>query len=179
MTKKDEKRFYDEVKPFIDNELSFIITEDDRNKYSCGGENRVLIERDGYNFEISKHVLGGGCGDKEKLIEYRILRTIMPYKYINVGYIFENSITESCWVHLKRSDGTMIITGYEQIKHKTNCCKLCLLYDPKIYTCAFNEKKHIKTKKHTANVLMYDYTIKETLSKKVNNDLVGEIMSFM
>ena len=24
---------------------------DDRNIYSCGGENRVLIERDGYSFE--------------------------------------------------------------------------------------------------------------------------------
>lgn len=60
MTKKDEKRFYDHVKPFIDNELSFIITEDDRNKYSCGGESRARRI-----FDIRKQTYGDDCDNEE------------------------------------------------------------------------------------------------------------------
>jgi hypothetical protein len=177
MTKKDEKKYYKEIKPFIEKELSFVITEDDKKKYSCGGENRVLIERDGYNYEISKHVLGQL---NNELIEYRILRTIIPYKYNNYLICDDNIFTDSCWVHLKRRNGEMDINCYEKYKLKKNCCRLCKLCDKKTEWCkSFSNKTHNQTKKHINNVIMYNDTIKQTLEKKVHNDLVRGIMSFL
>jgi uncharacterized protein YllA (UPF0747 family) len=178
MTKKDEVKYYKEIKPFIMTELSFEVLDGDNGDRICGGDRRYLIERDGYNYEISRHVLGQ---QNKELIEYRILRTIMPYKYVNNGYIFEDSITESCWVHLQRNNGSLNINCYEKIKHKTNCCDLCVLCDSKTKRCtSFSSKKHNNTTKHINNVIMYNDTIKETLEKKkIGDDMINEIMSYL
>jgi uncharacterized protein YllA (UPF0747 family) len=178
MTKKDEVKYYKEIKPFIEKELSFVVVDADRGHGVSGGDRRYLIERDGYNYEISRIVLGQL---NNELIEYRILRTIMPYKYINNCYVFEDSITESCWVHLQRNNGSMNINCYEKIKHKANCCEFCVLCDSKTKRCtSFSSKKHNNTTKHLNNVIMYNDTIKETLNKKkIGDDMINEIMSYL
>ena len=180
MTKADERKFYKEVIPFIQENLSFVITEEDRKKYSCGVQDRVLIERDGYNYETSKHVLGSGRADKGELIEYRILRTKIPYKYEDYLISTDKVFTESCWVHLKRINGAMDINCYEKIKRRQNCCDFCLLCDPKTQICkSFSIKNHNKTKKHIQNIIMYNTNIKENLAKRFNDDLIREIMSYL
>ena len=164
MTKKDEVKYYKEIKPFIMSELSFEVLDGDNGDRICGGDRRYLIERDGYNYEISRHVLGQR---NNELIEYRILRTIMPYKYNNYLICNDNIFTDSCWVHLKRRNGEMEINCNEKYKHKKNCCSLCILCDKRTEWCkSFGNKTHNKTKKHINNVIMYNDTIKETLEKK-------------
>ena len=168
MTKKDEIKFYKDIKPFILQELSFVVTDDDRNNYRCNGNNRVLLERDNYNIELQRIVLGER---DDLLIEYRIQKTPMPYKCCNPGYIFEDSVTEGCWTHLTRG-GTLMINCYTTSKHKTNCCHLCFLCDAKTKTTSFNRSKHNASSKHMNNIPLYRDNFQET------NDLVGDMMLY-
>ena len=174
-----ERAFYKTIKPFIDENLSFIVNDDDKVLGGGAGHNKYsIIEKDGYNYEISRKVLGQL---NNELIEYRIHKTIVPYNYINNCYVFTESLTESCWVHLKRCNGKMDINGYTKTKHKINICWLCLLCDPKTKRgCAFNAKNHNATAKHNKNVFFYNDNIKETLNKKkIGDDMVNEIMSYL
>jgi hypothetical protein len=169
MTKQDEIKFYKDIKPFILQELSFEVTDYDRNNYRCNGDKRVLVERDKYNIETQRIVLGQ---QDNELIEYRIQKTPMPYKYINPGYIFEDSVTEGCWAHVDRG-GKLIINCYERTKHKTNCCHLCFLCDAKTNKItSFNRSKHNASSKHFDNITLYKKNFQEY------DDLVGDMMLY-
>ena len=173
MTKSNEKQFITAIEPFIRSELSFVVTEDDKE---CGiSGRRDIVVRDGYNYELGRMVYGEKDND---LIEYRILRTPYPYVQYN-DEVFRNVMTESVWVHFVK--GKITHYDYMRKKHKANCCELCKLCNPKTeITSSFNIIKHNDTKKHTNNVIVYNANIKETLGKKnIGDDIVNEIMSYL
>ena len=171
MTK--QTRFFKEIKPFMLEEkyFSFVVTDTEYYDKPIP----ILFERGKYNIEVVKAVYGF----EANAVMYVIFRTPKPNKHWNNGYKFQNSMTQSCYAHLS-SDGTKEIDVYETIKHKTNCCQLCLLCDPETNIIKFfHKKRHNNSKKHINNVTLYGNNIKETLSKKVNDDVVNEILSYL
>lgn len=172
-----EKAFYKAIKPFIEENLSFVVNDDDRGLGVSGPNKYSTIQKDGYNYELSRIVLGLR---NDEMIEYRIHKTIVPYTMRCELVYNKNIFTQSCWVYLKNNK-SLDINGYEKNSKRQNCCSLCILCDKKTEWCkSFSVKSHNATAKHKKNLITYNDNIKETLGKKnIGGDMVNEIMSYL
>lgn len=134
--KQDREEFNLDIQSFIDENLNFVVTEDDTNPNKKFKE--FSIKKDGYDYSFSRLL---SCHNKN--IIYCLTRIFTSHN-TERGRCFENGMNkQTCWIE---ENG---VTEYQNYKVKKNTCLLCHTHknNCNIYE-KFSPKAHSKTKAH-------------------------------
>lgn len=176
MTKKQEKSFKASVTLFIDDNFDFDVKDNDPYEYLEFTES--LHKYDGFNYELQRFIRNR-CGFYH--VEYKVRRTVYPYKYFDLSIFDRNIYSETAWVNTidYGEKCKYNIFHYKFENRKQNACQICNVCGS-IKTKELQIYQHNQSKKHINNVIMYNDTIKETLNKKkIGDDMINEIMSYL